>query len=190
MRPEDVGFKEENLVLGKHSGRHALNNKLKQLGIELTEKEFDNAFYQYKELADKKKEIFDEDLIAIVGEEKSKIIQVWELEDVSIKTQLNELSEGSIALKKDGNIFKEGLKGNGSVDISYKAIEKIIQIKAELMDYKIRSISQGKDALAEVSVKVKVNNITVRAQGIGTDIIIASIKAYIFAINKILYEIK
>ncbi len=188
MKPEDVGFESTNLVLGKHSGRHAFTERLKKLGFELTREQTEKAFDRFKVLADKKKEIFDEDLETIVEEEISKIPEKFHLVHFHISSGDQVKPTATIELKFKNKALKAVSTGDGPVDACYKAIDKITGAKGKLMDYQIRSVTSGKDALGEVSVKIESKGRVVSGRGASTDIIEASIKAYINAANKLVYE--
>ena len=186
MKPEDVGFLGTGLVLGKHSGRHAFKDRLKVLGIVLGDKELDKAFDRFKDVADKKKQVFDEDLLAIVEDEVKVFKRVWILEGLVANSETGKKPKIVIKLKAKGKIYSKSGTGDGPVDACYKAIEAITKIKCELLDYSIKSVTRGKDALGEVTVKVKAKDKKVIAHGASTDIVEASVKAYINAINKVL----
>ncbi|MFH1189172.1 MAG: alpha-isopropylmalate synthase regulatory domain-containing protein, partial [Candidatus Omnitrophota bacterium] len=184
MKPEDVGFEESKIVLGKHSGRHAFDSRLKRLGVDLKKAELDKAFGRFKVLADKKKEIFDEDLEAIIDEEILKVPEKIHLVHFHITSGDQVKPTAEITIKCNGKIIEEGSTGDGPVDACYKAIDKMTGISGKLMDYQIRSVTRGKDALGEVSVKVESKGKIFSGRGASTDIIEASIKAYVNAINK------
>ncbi|MFH1190025.1 MAG: 2-isopropylmalate synthase [Candidatus Omnitrophota bacterium] len=184
MRPEDVGFEESKIVLGKHSGRHAFDARLKRLGVDLKKAELDKAFERFKELADKKKEIFDEDLEAIIDEEISKVPEKIHLVHFNITSGDSIKPSARLTIRYGGRITEASSTGDGPVDACYRAIDKITGISGRLMDYQIRSVTKGKDALGEVSVKVESKGKMFSGRGASTDIIEASIKAYVNAINK------
>jgi len=185
IRPEDVGFGESKLVLGKHSGRHAVAERLKNLGFKLGSEQMDKAFERFKVLADKKKEIFDEDLETIMDEELSRAGEKFRLDHFYISSGDEIKPSATIKLKFKGKISEATSTGDGPVDACYKAIDKITGSSGKLLDYQIRSITSGKDAIGEVSVKVLFKGNVVSGRGASTDIIEASIKAYINAVNKI-----
>lgn len=185
MRPQDVGFSGTKLVLGKHSGRHAFSERLKKLGYKLPEEEMNKAFERFKVLADKKKEVFDEDLATIVEDEVMVAPEVYHLEDFQVTSGTNIEPYAKVKLRKNKKIYESSSKGDGPVDACYKAIDKIAGIKGKLLDYGIRSVTGGKDALGEVSIRVVVDKKEISGRGASTDIIEASIKAYLNAISKI-----
>jgi len=185
MNSEDVGVpSHEGLVLGKHSGHHAFIDRLKRLGVELTDMDLNQAFIRFKDLADKKKEIYDEDLLAIV-EDKGHLTQVaYALVDLISTSGTNIAPQVVVTLQHKGKKQSKESTGDGPVDACYKAIESMTKLKANLLDYSIKSVTQGKDALGEVTVKVSIEGKTVIGRAASTDIIEASAKAYINAINK------
>lgn len=185
IKPHDVGFYETGLVLGKHSGRHAFGERLKNLGLRLTKPQLNKAFEYFKNLADKKKQIFDEDLLAIVEDEIRVVVQVWKLEDLQITSSIKSTPKAIVCLKKKNKILKAQSDGDGPVDACYKAIDKITGIKGKLLDYSVHSVTAGKDAQGEVSIKIKAQDKIVSGRAASTDIIEASAKAYINAINRL-----
>ncbi|MGE0267724.1 MAG: 2-isopropylmalate synthase [Candidatus Omnitrophota bacterium] len=188
MKPEDVGYVGTGLVLGKHSGRHAFKDRLKLLGIELKAENLDKAFERFKSVADKKKQVFDEDLIAIVEDEVQVYSEVWTLDSLMLQSGTNIKPNVHVVLKSKNKKFEISSTGDGPIDACYKAIESMTKVKGELLDYSIQSVTRGKDALGEVTVKVKFKGNTIIAQGISTDILEASAKAYINALNKLLSQ--
>jgi 2-isopropylmalate synthase len=188
MKPEDVGFEESRMVLGKHSGRHAFDVRLKSLGVDLKKEQLDKAFERFKVLADKKKEIFDEDLETIIDEEVSRIPEKLHLLHFHISSGDQVKPSADIAAKYNGKIVKASSTGDGPVDACYKAVDKITGATGKLLDYQIRSITSGKDAIGEVSVKISSKGVVVSGRGASTDIIEASIKAYVNAINKLAFK--
>ncbi len=189
MRPEDVGFGETQLVLGKHSGRHALESRLSKLGYKLNAKELDDAFKNFKLLADKKKEVFDDDLAALMDTEIATVPKTYELLFLSVLTQSSEDPKVTLKIKSKGKVLTASGTGSGPVDAAYKLIDKMINRKTRLLDYQIHSVTVGKDAQGEVTVKVEgEDKEVILGQGLSTDVIEASVKAYLNAINKIVYR--
>ena len=186
MRPEDVGFQGVGLVLGKHSGRHAFQERLKSLGFILKENELNKAFARFKLLADKKKTVYDEDLAAIVEDEIKITKEIWRLISLRITSGTDIAPQATIKLKSQGKTFTAVSSGDGPVDACYKAIDKITKIKGQLLDYSLQAVTKGKDALGEVSVKIKAEGRETTGRGASTDIIEASAKAYLNAINRVL----
>lgn len=187
IKPEDVGFGETKLVLGKHSGKHAFGVRLKQLGFELSEGDLLKAFDRFKNLADKKKEIFDEDLFAIVEEGIAAIPETYILQDLSISSGNKIVPKAILVLKKQNKALTKESSGDGPVDACYKAIDKITGLKCRLLDYSVKSITSGKDALGEVSVRISSQNIEFSGRASSTDIIEASAKAYLNAVNRLIF---
>ena len=189
ISPEDIGLvKDDTLVLGKHSGRAAFKNKLAKLGFILEEEALNASFARFKILADRKKEIYDDDLRALVTNEMTKATQVYEL----ISLQLMDFSEGTpssvVKIKKDGKEIIEAGIGEGTIDAVFKTIERISGIESYLLDYKVKSVSKGKDALASVTIKVSFSNEepAIIGHGLHIDTMLASARAYIGALNSYL----
>jgi len=185
IRPEDVGFTGTGIVLGKHSGRHALAERLKELGFSITTSQLDKINERFKALADKKKNIFDDDLISIVEDEIRMIKPIWKLESFVINSGTDVTPTASVSLKHKNKAYSAKSSGDGPVDACFKAIDKITGMKAELQDYRIEAVTQGKDALGEVGLKLKAKGKVVTSRGSSTDIIEASVRAYVNALNKI-----
>lgn len=186
IRPESVGFKSNRLVLGKHSGRHAFKDKLVELGYHLEPAEIDVAFAAFKELCDKKKEISDEDILALVDAKLTGVPETYQLQSVQLSYGNLSLPTASVRLQRaDGEIREEAACGNGSVDSIYKAIDRATGEEVTLVDYKIVSVTHGQDALGEVFVRLKQGDLTVQGRGVSTDVLEASALAYLRAINKI-----
>ena len=190
MRPEDVGFFETGIVLGKHSGRHAFKTRLKSLGVDLSDAKIDQAFERFKKVADQKKEVYDEDLRAIVEDEVKAVKDMWSLVDLVTTSGANIKAKVEVTLKSQGKQYKKTTMGDGPVDACYKAIDSLTKMSGELLDYSIQSVSRGKDALGEVTIKVNIKDKSVIAHGASTDIVVASAKAYINAVNKVLAQEK
>lgn len=183
MDPKIIGIPESELVLGKHSGRHALRERLKNLGFEFDDEKFEVIFEKFKKLADKKKEIHDVDLIALAEEEIISIKPVYSLEYFHIISGSSTIPSATVKLRKGKKVIEDASRGDGPVDALYKAIDRITKIAPVLKEYKITAITGGKDAQGEVSVTLEINGKTVYGKGVSTDIIEASGKAYINAIN-------
>ncbi len=192
MKPEDVGIETSKLVLGKHSGRHGLEVRLKELGYELTREEINEIFEEFKKLADKKKEVYDEDLRAIVEDKYKLIPKVYELVSLQVVSGNSTSPTATIKLVKDGEEFEDAALGDGPVDAVFKALERITYVKGKLKSYDIQALTEGKDAIGEVIVKVYFPEIddTLIGRGTSTDVIEASAKAYLDAINKALMKMQ
>ncbi|RJP28258.1 MAG: 2-isopropylmalate synthase [Candidatus Omnitrophota bacterium] len=185
IRPQDVGFSGVGLVLGKHSGRHAFSERLNSLGFHLSGQQLEKAFNRFKQIADKKKNIFDDDLMAIVEDEISVSRPTWTLEGFEVNSGTNINPKAAVRLKKKGKIYSGISNGDGPVDACFKAIDKISKIKIRLSDYRLEAVTSGKDALGEVTLKMVARGRTASGRGSSTDIIEASVRAYIDALNKI-----
>ncbi len=199
MTPESVGVVESRLVLGKHSGRHAFRRKLASMGYKLNEKEIEKAFMQLKGLADKKKEVFDEDIEAIVENEVVHVQEKYKLQYINVTSGNKTVPTATISLSvhdkgRKERTVQEAACGDGPVDAALKAIDRITGIKCKLDDYKLRSVSRGKDAIGEVTVRIVPvsgkESFVVNGRGASTDIIEASAKAYVNAINRLLARTK
>ncbi|HNX81103.1 MAG TPA: 2-isopropylmalate synthase [Candidatus Omnitrophota bacterium] len=185
IKSEDVGYVGDALFLGKHSGRHALSARLKDLGFKLTEEELEKLYTRFKELADKKKQIFDEDLLTLVEDEVKLIKPVWILDSFEINSGTKLIPSATVLLRYKGKAVSGKSNGDGPVDACFKALDKATGIKGELQDYRIEAVTKGKDALGEVGLKLKAKGSVVIGRGSSTDIIEASVRAYISALNKI-----
>jgi len=188
MTPESIGLTQNRMVLGKLSGRHAFEERLKELGYTLNQEEVQKAFEQFKKLADKKKEVTDRDIEALVKENVSEIAEVFELESFQISSGNKVISTSVISLKRNGEIFSEAATGDGPVDAAFNAMDRVVGFSMELEEYSLRAVTEGKDALGEVAVKVSKNGKNFTGRGVSTDVVEASIKAYLNAINRVLGE--
>ena len=190
MKSSDIGIPQENgLVLGKHSGRAAFKDKLASLGFdEISQEELDNAFEKFKILCDKKKEIYDEDIRSILTDQTSKIPQIFELISLQISSDSNGVPYAAISIQKDGRSRIDAAIGNGSVDAILKTIDRVSGYNGVLKDYKVEAVSEGKDALAKVVVKVEFesNKPAFIGHGLHLDTLQATAKAYIGALNSYL----
>jgi len=186
MSAEDIGLDTNRLVLGKHSGRAALNDRLQQLGHVLNSDELLQVFERFKELCDKKKEVYDEDLEAIVNDEMATNQQKFQLKDLDVHTGTIHQPNAFVQIEAEGKIFESKGDGTGPVDAIYKAIDQVIGDQGSLMEFNVNAVTEGIDAVAEVIVKVKSKEgKTFTGKGVHTDIIVASAKAYLQALNKI-----
>ncbi|MEK7230698.1 MAG: 2-isopropylmalate synthase [Pseudomonadota bacterium] len=188
MRAQDVGWVTNKLVLGKHSGRNAFKARLTELGIELPSEEALNAaFKRFKDLADKKHEIFDQDLQALISEEESEHLENehFHLISLTAHSETGELPFAKIVVSEAGKEKPAQATGSGPVDASFKAIESIVQSGAELLLYSVNNITSGTDSQGEVTVRLSKGGRIVNGLGADTDIVVASAKAYINALNKL-----
>jgi 2-isopropylmalate synthase len=187
MRPEDIGRPSNKLVLGKHSGRHALAARLKDLGFDLAGAELDRAFKKFKDLADRKKEVYDEDLTAMVADEATQIPETYALDYLHSISGTGLIPSATVRLVKDGQTFQDSGVGDGPVDAALAAIDAITGLKGRLLDYALRAATGGKDAIGEVSVKVEFDGTVVSGKGASTDVIEASARAYLNALNRLVH---
>ncbi|MFA5104767.1 MAG: 2-isopropylmalate synthase [Candidatus Margulisiibacteriota bacterium] len=188
MNPWDIGITESKLVLGKHSGRNAFVNKIKELGFELREEETEKAFKAFKVLADKKKEIADKDIESLISDEIYVTPETYSLDSLKISSGTSTKPKAKVSLAHNGKIKSGQSDGSGPIDAVYRTIEKIVKKKIELVDFTIQAITGGTDALGEVTVRIKGKDNVYSGHGSDMDIIVASAKAYINAINKLINE--
>jgi 2-isopropylmalate synthase len=187
MRPESVGRVSNRLVLGKHSGRHALAERMRELGIDLERIDFSAAFQRFKELADKKKDVYDEDLFAIAGDDTA-VEARYELVDVAVSSSLRGKPRAKVTLRMDGAERSVDAEGDGIVDACYHAIRQLTGIEPRLDRFQVAAITGGTDAIGEVSCLIRVDGLTVRGHGAHTDIVMASAMAYVDALNRYCYR--
>lgn len=185
ISPASVGLSQSKMVMGKHSGRHAFRTRLKEMGFELTEDEMNHAFERFKKLADQKKEVYEDDLNAIVSDEISKQHETFRLKNLYVESGTQVSPTATIELEREGRVIKEIGKGDGPVDAVYKTLDKLTQNKGKLLSYIVSAITGGTDAQGEVTVKLEENGKVVAGHGSDTDILIASAKAYLNALNKL-----
>ncbi len=191
MRAQDVGWTANRMVLGKHSGRNAFRTRLEELGVEFgSEEELNNAFARFKELADKKHEIFDEDLQALLTE-SSVEAKNERIKLVSLKvcSETGETPHATVILSVDGEEQQASASGGGVVDATYQAVNQMIKSDVDLQLYSVNNITSGTDSLGEVTVRLEKAGRIVNGQGSDTDIVLASVKAYINGLNKMLYPV-
>ncbi|HNW40061.1 MAG TPA: 2-isopropylmalate synthase [Candidatus Omnitrophota bacterium] len=185
MDPHDVGIADSQLILGKHSGRHAFKDRLKTLGFHLDEKQTEKAFGRFKQVADKKKNIFDDDLRTIVEDEIRIAKPLWALDSFEVNSGTKIKPSARVVLIKGKKNLSGVSSGDGPVDACFKAIDKITGYKAKLEDFRLEAVTSGKDALGQASLKLKISGLIVGGRGSSTDIVEAAVKAYIDAVNKI-----
>ena len=186
MRAEDVGWGANKLSLGKHSGRNAFRNRLAELGIELESEEILNAtFIRFKELADKKHDIFDEDLHALVSDETMSLQEHYKLLSLTAHSETGETPYAKIVIAEGGKELRAESDGSGPVDATFRAIEKIISSDTELQLYSVNNITSGTDSQGEVTVRLQKSGRIVNGNGSDIDIVTASAKAYLSALNKL-----
>jgi len=190
MTPESIGLKQNKMVLGKLSGRHAFEERLKELGYTtLSSEEIQEAFEKFKSLADKKKVVLDRDIEALIEEKVSEVTEIFELESFQISSGNKVVATSMVSLKKKDETIIEAATGDGPVDAAFNAMERAVGFSLVLEDYALRAVTEGKDALGEVTVRVSKGDKIYVGRGVSTDIIEASVKAYLNAINRIISEL-
>jgi 2-isopropylmalate synthase len=188
MSPESVGLVRSTLVMGKHSGRHAFKTKLKELGIELEDKALDEAFQRFKDLADRKKDVFDEDLIALVDDEVASGHDRIKFVALQVVCGSQGPQKATLALSVDGAERTTTAFGNGPVDATFNAIKALFPHAAKLQLYQVHAVTEGTDAQAEVTVRLEENGRTVNGLGADPDTLVASARAYVNALNRLLLK--
>jgi len=184
MKPETIGLVGSRMVLGRHSGRHGFVDRCRQLGYKLTDEEIERAYQRFLEIADKKKEVFDEDLEVIINDEIRIVEQVYELQYLHVASGTGTLPTASVKIRAKGEIKQAAACGDGPVDAAYEAIREATGQSPKLENYSIRAVTAGKEALGEATVRISGDGRTYIGRGISTDIIEASAKAYVDAINR------
>jgi len=185
--PKTVGIPSSTLVLGKLSGRHAFRERLAELGYKLEEAEFNRVFQLFKELADKKKHVTDRDIESLMAEEKRTISDFYHLDRIQVSCGDRGIPTASVILTKpNGESFAEAAIGTGPVDATFKAIDKIVKVPNTLTEFSIKAITEGIDAIGEVLVRIESEGISYTGRGADTDIIVASAKAYVNALNRLI----
>jgi 2-isopropylmalate synthase len=186
MRPEDVGLSRTHLVLGKHSGRAALRERIKELGFELSDAELARVFEDFKALADKKKELFDGDIEALVLRAESGETGPWHLESLHAESNSGGGARARVGLRhNDGRILSQEANGDGPVDAAFKAVETATDVFVKLRKFEVRSVSMGEDAQGEAVVTVEHNGRAYRASSVTTDIVESGVRAFIEVVNQI-----
>jgi 2-isopropylmalate synthase len=187
MRPETVGIKDSSLVMGKHSGRHALKLKFQELGFLLSPPELEKAYVLFKKVADRKKEVFDDDLVVIVRDGLRIIPDAYKIKYIQSSGGNQIIATATLVLEKEGNQLCDSAIGDGPVDAALKAIDRITGIPGKLLDYTVRSVTSGKDAVGEVFMRVDFGRVTFVGKAASTDVVDASARAYLNAINKMIH---
>ena len=187
MLPEDVGFSESRVVLTARTGRHGLRDRLEKLGFALTTEELDQTYQRFLAVADKKQEIFDEDLVAILHDEIRPEPEVYHLEYLHIYSGTSAIPTATVRVRVNEELREGAAIGDGPVDAVYKAVSQVTKMSAKLGRYEIRAVTSGTEALGEVTVQLEENGRKVLGRGVSTDVIEASAKAYIDGLNKLVY---
>ena len=188
MTPESVGLKKSSLVLGKHSGRHAFKEKLKDLGYELGENAFEDTFRRFKDLADKKKQVYEEDIVALVDDEILRGKDRIKFVSLQVVCGSKGPQTAELELEIDGEVRGIKATGDGPVDAVFNAIRDLFPHETVLQLFQVHAVTQGTDAQAEVTVRLEENGRTVNGQGADTDTLVAAAKAYVHALNKLLVK--
>ncbi|MCK4697451.1 MAG: 2-isopropylmalate synthase, partial [Dehalococcoidia bacterium] len=187
MDARSIGLPSSTLVLGKHSGRHALKARLEELGYGLSEADLDRAFSAFKGLADKKKEVTDRDLESLVAEEMRTISEAYHLEQVHVSCGDRSVPTAMVKLvTPDGQVLADAALGAGPVDAVYQAINRLVGVPNKLIEFSVTSITEGIDAIGEVTIRIESEGRVYTGRGAATDIIVASAKAYMNALNRLL----
>ncbi len=185
MDPKKIGLASNNIMLGKLSGRNAFAARIEKIGFKLKPADLDIAFAKFKQLADKKKYVFDEDLEVLLQDQAGYTSETWLLKDMRVVSESGKKSDARIELIRDKKTYEAEVTGDGPVDACYKAVEKIIGSGAKVAHYGIQAVTGGMDAQGEVTVKLQISGKEVSGRGTSTDILEASVRAYLFAINKV-----
>ena len=186
MRPEDVGFSQTDLVLGKHSGRAALANRARALGYHLSDEQLNSVFESLKELADKKKEVYDGDIAALIEQSNTQIVDQWQFVSYEVNVTSGHSPSATITLSRDDQphtITKQC--GDGPLDALFHAVEEITGKSVVVRDFRVQSASRGKDAQGESIIEVEYNGRVYRGRGVSTDTVEAGARAFLNAINRI-----
>ncbi len=187
MNPQDVGLPSSSLVMGKLSGRHAFKERLAELGYSLTDEEFNRAFRAFKELADKKKDVTDKDLQSLVAQERRTSTEMYHLEHLQVSCGDHSMPTASVQLRApDGRIIADAALGTGPVDAVYKAINRLVGVPNDLTEFSVNSVTEGIDAIGEVLIRIQSGGMTYTGRGADTDVVVASAKAYMNALNRLL----
>ena len=186
MSPQDVGIDSSELVLGKLSGRHAFRHEMQRLGIRLSDEEMEQAYTRFVELADKKKNIYDDDLLMIARDLMTDVPPVYMMEYLHVATGTSTVPTATVRLRRGKDVIQDAACGDGPVDAALKTIDRISGLRGRLVDFSIQAVSVGKDAMGEVTLRVAFGKETISAKAASTDIVDASAKAYLSCVNRLL----
>ena len=191
MKAEDVGWNNNSLVLGKHSGRNAFKSRLSELGVEFeSDEDLNEAFSRFKTLADKKHDIFDEDLQALVSEAQTEDTEIIRLVSLKVSAESGKINTADVTLSINGSEHSASANTSGAVDATFNAILSLVDIEPKLQLYSVSNVTQGTDSLGEVNVRLEHEGKIVNGQGVDTDIITSSAKAYVHALNKVMANVE
>lgn len=188
MTPESIGLSQNRMVLGKLSGKHAFEERLREMGYNLPAEEITKAFEKFKDLADKKKTVTDKDIEALVGEKVSEVDEVYKLDSFQINSGNRVIATATVSMLKKGEPVMEAATGDGPINAAFKAIERTVGFEMDLQDYSLKGVTEGADALGEATVRVMKDGKVYVGRGVSTDVIEASVRAYINAINRIVND--
>jgi len=188
MTPESVGIKATSLVMGKHSGRHAFKDKLRDLGYDLAENQFQEAFQRFKDLADRKKNVYDEDIMALVDDELGSSADRIKLVDLEVVSKLGGAHKCNMALAIDGEGVSVSVEGTGSVDAIFNAVKQAVGADPHLLHYGVDAVTGGTDAQANAHVRLEMNNRIATGNAADPDTLMASARAYLNAYNRLMIE--
>jgi 2-isopropylmalate synthase len=183
MTPESVGVPQTNIVLGRHSGKHGLQSRLHALGYDLQDMELEAIYKRFVDIADKKKEVYDDDLRVLMGDERNKPRNAYELDYLHINSGTASIPTATVRIRHNQHVFEESATGDGPVDACFRAIERALGLESMVSSYSVRSTTAGRQALGEALVRIRDNNISFNGKGVSTDIIEASAKAYLQALG-------
>jgi 2-isopropylmalate synthase len=186
MSPSDIGVPASKLVLGKHSGRHAFKERVEMLGYQIDEGQLNAVFDRFKVLADKKKDVYDADIEGLIDQQIGALTEVWTMQGLQTTAGTSAIPTATISLGKEGHVHTDAATGDGPVDAIYEAIGRITGVRLTLTDYALRALTGGKDAQGEVTIEVEHDGRNFRARGLSNDIVEASAKAYLSAVNRVL----
>jgi len=184
MDAEDIGIPGSELVMGKHSGRHGLSERLEQMGYRLTPEELERVYARFIELADKKKNVYDDDLVAILQDQTAEGPQVYALDYLHVSTGTATVPTATVRLKRGDKILQDSACGDGPIDATFKTIDRITGTAGKLLDFSLQSITKGQDAVGEVSLRVAYGKDVVAAKGSSTDVVEAAARAYLNSLNR------
>jgi 2-isopropylmalate synthase len=189
MDPQEVGWGETELPLTKHSGRHAMAKRLQHLGYQLSDEELGQIFVRFKEVGDKKKFVYDDDLGALIDDSIGVTQEAWQLDYISFTSGTTTIPTATVRLRKGEETLQDSSPGNGAVDAVMKAIDRILHQRGHLVEYHVSAVSSGKDALGEVNLKCDFGGgRLITGKGASTDVVEASARAYLNAMNRMLHQ--
>jgi len=187
MDPREIGWGDTELPLTKHSGRHAMAKRLEHLGYRLSEPEIENVFVRFKEIGDKKKFVYDDDLSVLVDDSMVHNHEGYTLDYIHVASGSSTIPTATVRLKRGEEVLQDSSPGNGAVDAAMKAIDRILSQRGHLVEYNVQAVTQGKDALGEVTIKCDFGDgRLVTGKGASTDVIEASARAYLNAVNRVI----